>query len=446
MIEFKDLYKEFPLLTKEKSNSDYIYFDNAATSQRPKFVLDVMNEVYESANANVHRGIHRVSNYASILYEKSHEIVADFINAQVDEVFFVNNSTEGLNYIAQGLASKDKFNLKRGDVIAIPISEHHSNILPWLKIAKEKELIIEWLNLDENFLINIGQLETILETYKEKLRIVAVNHISNVLGSKNDIKKISELTHKYGGLLIVDAAQSIAHIPIDVKLLDVDFLVFSGHKIYGPFGSGVVFGKKAFLQKLDPFIVGGGMIKDVEKDGADWQDIPWRFEAGTPNVVGGIGLASAILWLNSTLSENLLMNHNGEVPLLDFIANYQKSNVYTRRLLTGWNNLIDHELELMQYAIKKLSDIKSVNIFGPIDANQRFGVLSFTIENIHPHDIASMLDEYGIAIRAGMHCTHILHREFNIKSTSRISFGMYNTFEEIDFTIDKLAKIIDLMS
>jgi cysteine desulfurase/selenocysteine lyase len=275
---------QFPLLSLQESRGRYVYLDNSATTQKPEYVIKSLTDFYTETNSNVHRGIHKLSNYASILYEKSHDIVADFIGAAKEEVFFVKNCTDGLNYLASSFADSEKMQLRKGDVIVLNELEHHSNILPWMRLAKRKEMHIEWVSITANFTVDLDHLADLADKYQDRLKIVALGHVSNVLGIRNDISKAAQITHKYGGIIVVDAAQSIAHLSIDVKHFDIDFLVFSGHKIYSPLGVGVVYGKLELLEILEPAIVGGGMIADVAKDGADWIEIPWRFEAGTPSI------------------------------------------------------------------------------------------------------------------------------------------------------------------
>jgi cysteine desulfurase/selenocysteine lyase len=449
MEKIEQIQKQFPLLEREKSLAEYVYFDNSATTQKPSYVIHSITDYYTETNSNVHRGIHRLSNNASILYEKAHEIVAKFIGANTDEVFFVKNTSEGINLLAQMLSESIGIGMKSGDVIVLNEIEHHSNILPWLKYAAKCGFIVEWLPVTGKFELDLAALEILSEKYKEKLRIVSVAHISNVLGMKNDIRKIATITHKYGGILVVDAAQSVAHLPIDVKELDVDFLVFSGHKIYSPMGSGALYGKKALLEKLEPAQVGGGMILDVEKDGADWIEIPGRFEVGTPSVADAIGFAAGLIWFTNSVyfmgGGEYVQNIECPLNVLEEIKEFDYAKFDKKKLQAGWERLMEHEFELMNHAIAELKKIPSVKIFGTDWATKRYGALSFEVEGIHPHDIASMLDEKGIAIRAGMHCAHLLHKRFGVKATSRISFGMYNTVDEIDYFLTELKKLIDVM-
>jgi cysteine desulfurase/selenocysteine lyase len=448
MDTLKSIIDQFPILSNNSKEGKYVYFDNSATTQKPAYVIKAITDYYEITNSNVHRGIHKLSNHASVLYEKSHEIVADFINAEHDEVFFVKNCTEGLNLLALAFEDTQSFGLKKGDVIVTTEMEHHSNILPWMKLAHKKGLILEWIGVKDDYTLDVSHLKEIQKKHGDKVKIVTLSHVSNVLGVKNDIVEIIKLVHENNGLVVIDAAQSVAHLPIDVKELDIDFLVFSGHKIYGPMGSGAVFGKKRLLEKLTPVFVGGGIVTEVTKEGADWVDIPWRFEAGTPSVADAVGFAAAILWFGKTVCS--LNSHENEKtnkvlnPLED-IYQYDGKLFDSKSILTGWGELINHENQLMKAAIQGLQSISGVKIFGSSDSSKRFGALSFIVEHVHPHDIASLLDEYGIAIRAGMHCAHPLHRRFGLNATSRISFGIYNSVEEVKYVTDTLSKVIELL-
>jgi cysteine desulfurase/selenocysteine lyase len=448
MYQITDISNEFPLLRDLNKKDRYVYFDNSATTQKPDYVLKAISDYYQETNSNIHRGIHKLSNFGSTLYEKAHAIVASFINAENDEVFFVQNCTAGLNYLAMAFEDFEQLNLRKGDVIVTTEMEHHSNILPWMKLAKKKKLIIEWLGVNDKYELEIVELERLYKKHGAKIKILALSHISNVLGVKNDLSLFIKTAHEHNTIVVIDAAQSIAHVSIDVKELDIDFLCFSGHKMYAPMGSGVVYGKSKLLKMLNPVIVGGGMIKDVTKNGADWEETPWKFEAGTPNVADCIGLAVAILWFENTLlqiSDKDKRKQDISINPLEDMHNFDRKKRNKKDLLEGWNALISHEYTLMKRFVDTFPENKRISYFGPSDPCKRIGALSFTIEEIHPHDIASWLDESGIAIRSGLHCAHILHKKFNLTATSRVSFAIYNTIDEVDYVTDKINKIIKLL-
>ena len=404
-MNVEKIRKQFPILKRKVNENSLIYLDNAATTQKPQQVLDAMNEYYKNSNANVHRSLHTLAGESTKLWEEAHVEVAKFLNASSEqEIIFTKNATEGLNFVANTYGRQY---LKEGDVIVISELEHHSNILPWLQLAKEKKLKLEWIPVLENYKLDINYLDYLIRKYKGRLKILSLSHASNVLGIINDIKKLAKKIHSVGGVLCVDAAQSIAHIPVDVKKLDCDFLCFSGHKMYGPMGIGVVYGKKDILEKLDPWITGGNIVTKVWKNGAHWADLPQRFEAGTANVVEGVGLMETLKWLN----------------------NY------------SWQERKEHEKNLISIAIAGLSTVCNLEFLGSKYSENRIGVVSFKLKDIHPHDIASLLDERGIAIRAGYHCAEPLHNRFDFGPSARISFGLYNTQEEVRNLIDAVKYI-----
>ena len=404
-MNVEKIRKQFPILKRKVNENSLIYLDNAATTQKPQQVLDAMNEYYKNSNANVHRSLHTLAGESTKLWEEAHVEVAKFLNASSEqEIIFTKNATEGLNFVANTYGRQY---LKEGDVIVISELEHHSNILPWLQLAKEKKLKLEWIPVLENYKLDINYLDYLIRKYKGRLKILSISHASNVLGIINDVAKLAKKIHSVGGVLCVDAAQSIAHIPVDVKKLDCDFLCFSGHKMYGPMGIGVVYGKKDILEKLDPWITGGNIVTKVWKNGAHWADLPQRFEAGTANVVEGVGLMETLKWLN----------------------NY------------SWQERKEHEKNLISIAIAGLSTVCNLEFLGNKDSENKIGVVSFKLKDIHPHDIASLLDERGIAIRAGYHCAEPLHNRFDFGPSARISFGLYNTQEEVRTLIDAVKYI-----
>ncbi len=404
-MNIEGIRKEFPILKKEINEKPLIYFDNAATTQKPQSVLDAMTKYYTDSNANVHRSLHTLAGQSTMLWENAHVKVAKFLNAKSEkEVFFTKNATESLNFVANTYGRQY---LKEGDVVAISEMEHHSNILPWLQLSKEKKIKLEWIPVLENFQLDMSYLDYLLLKYKSKLKILSVSHVSNVLGFINNVEELAKKIHSVGGVLCVDAAQSVAHLPVDVRKIDCDFLCFSGHKMYGPMGIGVVYGKEEILEKLNPWIVGGNMVTRVWKNGAEWSGLPERFEAGTANVADAVGLAEAIAWLE-------------KYP---------------------WKERMEHEKSLLSLALAGLLTICDIEFLGSKTVENRIGVVSFSLKNIHPHDIASLLDERGIAIRAGFHCAEPIHKKFEFQSSARISFGIYNTQEEVKEFVSAIKSI-----
>ena len=388
--------EQFPLLCRKVNGKKLIYLDNAATSLTPSLVIKAMEEYYQKYNANVHRGIYKISEEATSKYEEARKKVADFINASPKEIIFTKSATEGFNLLAYSFTQS----LKEGDEIIISEMEHHSNLVPWQQLAKKKGLILRYWEL-KNEDLNLKDLK---ELINEKTKIISIVYISNVLGTINPIKEIVELAHQVNAVCIVDAAQSVPHMLIDVKELDCDFLVFSGHKMCGPTGVGVVYGKFELLNKMEPFLYGGDMIKDVNLDNSSWNEVPWKFEAGTPPIAEVIGLGAAVDYLKEV----------------------------------GMENIKKHDQELVKYALMRLNLIEGIKVFGP---SERGPVISFNLEGIEPHDLAALLDKEGIAIRAGSHCAMPLVRRLGVEGTCRISLYLYNTKEEIDFFIEALEKL-----
>ncbi len=410
-LNIKEIRKDFPILSRKIRGKRLVYFDNAATSQKPIQVINAIKRFYEEFNANIHRGLHTLSQESSELYETAHDIVAEFINASGrEEVVFVRNTSEALNLVAMTLGFHT---LSKGDEIIISIMEHHSNILPWSNLAKRVGAKLKIIDITPNYMLNMEMLE---EALSEKTKIVAITHMSNVLGTINDIKRISKIAHEYDAFVVVDGAQSVPHMPIDVKDLGIDFLAFSGHKMLGPTGIGVLYAKKEILEDIPPFLLGGDMIREVHCDlegncWAKWNDLPWKFEAGTPNIVGGVGLAEAIKYL--------------------------------KRI--GMNNVRNHEMDLTGYALQRLNEEigDQIIIYGPKEIEVRGGIIAFNLVNMDPHVVALYLDEYGIAVRSGFHCAQPLHERLNLKNGSvRASFYIYNTHDEIDYFVNALKEIL----
>ena len=400
LLDVEKIRKDFPILNVKVHGKPLIYLDNAATTQKPKTVINAVTDYYENYNANIHRSIHKLGEEATAAYEEAHSKVANFINAEFEETIFTKSTTEGLNLLAYSLTN----DLKAGDEIVISQMEHHSNFVPWQQLALKKKLKLKFIEIDENGLL---KEDSINENITDKTKIVSITHVSNVLGTVNDVKEIGKIAHENDALFIVDAAQSVPHILVDVKKIDCDFLAFSGHKMLGPTGIGGLYGKKELLQGMEPFLYGGEMIKEVTFEQTKFNDLPWKFEAGTMNIAQGIGLGAAIDYLNKI----------------------------------GMKNIENYENELVSYAMKRLSEIKEIEIYGP-DADKRSGLVAFNVKDVHAHDTATILDGDGIAVRAGHHCAMPLASVLGIAASARASFYLYNTKEEIDKLAEGINKVI----
>jgi len=399
-INVARIREDFPILKRQVNDKPLIYFDNAATSQKPNAVIDAVDRYYREYNANIHRGIHKLAEEATVAHEEAREKVAKFINAKRTEVVFTRNTTEALNLVAY---SWGRANVGKGDKIVLTIMEHHSNIVPWQLVAEEKGATIEFVKIDEN-----GELrqDEVHELIDDSTKIVCVASASNVLGTVNPVKDIGRVAHRFGALFLVDAAQAVPHMPVDVRDIDCDFAAFSGHKMLGPTGIGVLYGKSERLEGMPPFLGGGEMIREVHTTGASWKDLPYKFEAGTPNISGAIGLGAAV----------------------DYLRNI------------GMQNVLDHEKEITRYALDRMKGVEGLNIYGPLNMGRRIGVISFNLGDIHAHDLASILDEDGIAIRSGHQCAQPLMEFLHIPATSRASFYIYNTEAEVDVFMEALEK------
>ncbi len=410
-ILVEKIREDFPIFKqKVRNNLDLVYLDNAATTQKPRQVIESLTDYYTHWNSNVHRGIHYLSEVASDMYEKAHQDVGKLIGASMEEIIFTKNTTEGLNLVARGLEQK----LKPGDEIVLSRMEHHSNLVPFQIIAKRTGAKLKFIETSNSQLLDIHSAEKVIT---DNTKLVSVPHMSNVLGSINPMEQISEIAHEHNSLFMIDGAQSVPHIPINVKTLNPDFLAFSGHKMLAPMGIGTLYGKASVLEEFEPLLYGGDMIRSVSYESATWNDLPWKFEAGTPNVGGGIAFGTAVNYL------------------LDLDMHR------VRRI----------EHDLTNYLIKRMKETDYVKIFGPEDINHRGGVVSFNIFNkdgmlIHPHDVSTLLDEKGIAIRAGHHCAQPLIESLHTPATNRISFYIYNTFQEIDYTLEVLENIHTMFS
>ena len=392
----KKLKKDFPIF---RNNKGLIYLDNASTTQKPKKVIEAVMKFYETSNANIHRGIYDLSQKATKKYEESKKVVADLINADEKEIIFTRSTTEAINllsYTIESIIPKGK------NEIVLTEMEHHSNLVPWQELAKRNKMKLKFIKIKEDFTLDMNDAK---KKITNKTAILSVAHVSNTLGTINPIKELIKIAKQKQTLTIIDAAQSVGHMKVDVKDLDCDFFAFSGHKISGPLGIGVLYGKKNLLEKLRPFNFGGDMIKSVSFENAQWNIVPERFEAGTQNIAGAIGLAEAIKYLKKI----------------------------------GIKNIEEYEKELIRYLLKEIKSIKGIEIYNPI--KNTTGILSFNLRNIHSHDVASLLDDYNIAIRAGHHCTMPLMKKLGISGTTRVSFYFYNTKEDIDKLINALKEI-----
>lgn len=402
MIDAKKIKQDFPILFQTVNDEPLIYLDNAATSQKPKQVLEAIQHYYEFDNANIHRGVHTLAERATSAYEAAREKLRRFINAASEkEVLFTRGTTTGLNWVAVGFGD---LIVEEGDEIYITPMEHHSNVVPWQQLAKRKKAKLVYLPLTEDGFVDV---EKSAEVITAKGKILSVCHSSNVLGVTNPIKELAALIHQQNGYIVVDGAQSTPHMKVDVQALDADFYAFSGHKMLGPTGSGVLYGKEALLEKMEPVEFGGEMIDFVYDQESTWSVLPWKFEAGTPNIAGGIGLGAAVDYL--------------EAIGMDAIEAYEK--------------------EMVRYVLPKLQAIEGITVYGPADPEKHTGVITFNLEGIHPHDLATAFDMEGIAVRAGHHCAQPLMRYLDVSSTARASFYFYNTFEEADQFIASLYKI-----
>ena len=407
----KSIQKDFPIFrhTARHDGADLVYLDSAATSLKPAVVLDAMRAYYEEYSANVHRGVYAWSERATAEYERARGSIARLIGAaRKEEIVFVRNATEALNLLAASYAGNF---LREGEGILLTEMEHHANLVPWQEIARKKNLRLFFLPFDGFGGELVWERDTFIKFLKERnIRLVSLAHVSNVFGTINRVEEIAALAHEAGAVIITDAAQSVPHIPVDVQSIGADFAVFSGHKMLGPTGIGVLWGRYDLLEEMPPYQTGGEMIEDVMLDRATYQMPPLRFEAGTPDIAGAIGLGAAAEYLAGI----------------------------------GMKHVRAHEKELLIYAREKLSAVQGIEFLGPEDIEKRSGVLSFVIDGIHPHDVGSFLDEQGIMIRVGDHCAKPLHKKLKIPASCRISFHMYNTKEDIDRVADALQKLVGL--
>ncbi len=398
---------DFPILKRQiRGNNRLIYLDSGATSQKPNSVLDAERDFYVNHNAAVHRGAHQLAEEATELYEGAREKVAAFIGAHVDEVIFTKSATESINAIAYSLGNStpgSKFHIKAGDRIVVSEMEHHANLIPWQELARRTGAELVWFKVTEEGRLDLSNIDELITS---RTKVVALTHQSNVLGTINPLDEITKKAREVGALFLLDACQSVPHYRVDVKTLNVDFLAFSGHKMLGPTGVGILWGKKELLDEMPPFLTGGSMIETVTMESATYLDAPKRFEAGVPNMAQAVGLGAAVDYLNSV----------------------------------GLDAIHAHEVALTQKALQGLQTIQGLTVIGPKDLEMRGGVVSFAVEGIHPHDLGQALDQYGIAVRTGHHCAWPLMKRFKTVATTRASFYLYNDFDDIDALLDGVER------
>lgn len=405
-LNVEAIRKDFPILTEQVNGKDIIYLDSSATSQKPSSVIEKTKYYYEHMNANVHRGVHTLGTRATDGYENARERVRSFINAKYfEEIIFTRGTTTAINTVAY---SYGDIAVSEGDEIVITEMEHHANLVPWQQLAKRKKAVLKYIPLESDGTVT---LENVRATVTSKTKIVAMAHVSNVLGTINDVKSIAEIAHENGAVMVVDGAQAIPHMNVDVTDLNCDFYAFSGHKMLGPTGIGVLYGKKEYLNQMEPIEFGGDMIDFVGLQDSTWTELPTKFEAGTPLIAEAVGLAEAINYLSDI----------------------------------GMDNVLAYEHELTTYAYEKMSEIEGLEIYGPT-TDKRAGLITFNLEGVHPHDLATALDSHGIAIRAGHHCAQPLMKWLGQSSTARASFYIYNTKEEVDQLVQSLKETKEFFS
>ena len=394
--------KDFPILERMVHDRRLNYLDSAATTQKPLSVIEAVSDYYRNTNANVHRGLHTLADEATAAFEKTRKLAAYFLGgAKSAEIIYTRSATESINLVA---ATWGRANIMKGDRIVTTQMEHHANLVPWIVLAKNAGAELEYLKIDKDGKLNIDEMDKVITS---NTKLVAVTHMSNVLGTINPVGEIIDFSHKRGAVVLVDGAQSAPHMPVDVKALDADFYALSAHKMLGPTGIGILYGKEVLLENMEPYNYGGEMINEVRYDYADWAELPYKFEAGTPNIAGAVGFGAAIDYLNKLSMEAVR----------------------------------SHEIELTAYALEKLARLDFLRIFGPFDPQYRGGAVSFVDKDIHPHDIAQFLDSQGIAIRAGHHCAMPLTKLLGVPATARASFYIYNTRDDIDHLAESLKEM-----
>ena len=403
MIDGNRIREDFPVLSRTVYGKPLVYLDNAATSQKPRSVIQALVEYYEGYNSNVHRGVHALSMEATDRFEEARQKVAGFIKADSPEsIIWTRNTTEAINLVARTWAQE---NIGPGDEIVVTQMEHHSNLVPWQKVARDKQAKLRILPLNEDGTLNLQDIDSSINA---RTKLVSIVHVSNSLGTINPVKELGARARAVGATVLIDGAQSVPHMSVDVNDLDCDFLAFSGHKMLGPTGIGVLYAKRDVLEGMEPFLRGGEMVLEVWNDRATWNELPLRFEAGTPNIAGAIALGAAIDYLNAL----------------------------------GMESVRQHERQITEYAVGALQELEELDIFGPRDIEKRGGIVSFYSSEVHPHDLGTFLDREGIAIRTGHHCTMPLMRTLGVPATTRASFYIYNSEEEVDMLVDALRKAL----
>ena len=405
-VDLSKYKKDFPIFARKvRGGNPLIYLDSGATSQKPESVISAEANFYRTINAAVHRGAHLLAEEASEAYESARGNVAKFIGANTDEVVFTKSATESLNMVAYSLGNPGSTpHISAGDEIVVSEMEHHANLIPWQQLAKRTGAKLTWFSITKDGRLDLSDISKVIT---KKTKIVAITHQSNVFGTIVPLTEITKAAHSVGALVVLDACQSAPHFAIDVKKLDVDFLAFSGHKALGPTGVGVLWGKAEVLEKLEPALFGGSMVDSVTMEGATWASAPRKFEAGVPNMAQAVGLSAAIDYLN----------------------------------IVGMDKIFEHEQELTQQLLTGLSKISGVNVVGPLDMKDRGGVISFTVDGVHPHDVGQVLDQYGIAVRTGHHCAWPLMKKLNLVGTTRASFPLYNDSDDINALLEAIEKV-----
>ena len=400
MLDVQSIRKDFPVLSRKVNGHPLVYLDNAATSQKPSSVIQSLVDYYEGYNANVHRGVHTLSMEATDKYEEAREKVAQFIGAETAEsIIWTRNTSESINLVAYTWAQE---NIGEGDEIVLTPMEHHSNLVPWQKVARDKGARIRFIPMSDDYTLDLSDIGSIIN---QRTKLVSIVHVSNSIGTINPVQELTKMAKRVGAAVLIDGAQSAPHMPVDVTKLGCDFFAFSGHKMLGPTGIGVLYVKRDVLEHMEPFLRGGEMVLEVTYEDASWNDLPMRFEAGTPNIADAIGLGAAIDYLNDI----------------------------------GMQNVRDHEKQLTQYALEAFKELEEeLILYGPVDMDVRGGIVSFHHPEVHPHDLGTILDGRGIAVRTGHHCTMPLVKSLGVSATARASFYLYNTEEEVDLLIEGL--------
>jgi cysteine desulfurase/selenocysteine lyase len=399
---------EFPILGTKVSGHPLVYLDSASTSQKPEVVIEAVDEFYRAYNANVHRGIYTIGERATAAYERARASVARFINApDAHEVVFTRNATEAINLVAYSWGRR---NIARGDAIVLTEMEHHANLVPWQLLVQEKDADLEFIAITDDGILRLDVFEVLLRL---KPKLVAFTHVSNTLGTINPVAQMVEMAHAAGALVLVDGAQAVPHVPVDVQALGADFYVFSGHKMLAPTGSGALWARRELLESMPPFLAGGEMIREVHLRRSEWNDIPWKFEAGTPDIAAAIGMGAAADYL----------------------------------MTLGMGRVREHERDLLEYTLAVLPrELPELQLYGPLDPNLRGGVVPFNVPGVHPHDVAQVLDRFGIAVRAGHHCTMPLHERLDLVATARASFNVYTTRADVDALVAGLREVEKLFA